>query len=61
MQELPGVQVDGKVYMLPVDAGTAGIVYNADEVTTPPTSWADLFDPQYEGRSRSRTSRSPAS
>ena len=50
MQELPGVQVDGKVYMLPVDAGTAGIVYNADEITTPPTSWADLFDPAYSGR-----------
>jgi spermidine/putrescine-binding protein len=50
MKELPGVQVDGKVYMLPVDAGTAGIVYNADEITTPPTSWADLFDPAYSGR-----------
>ena len=36
--------------MLPVDAGTAGIVYNADEITTPPTSWADLFDPAYSGR-----------
>jgi spermidine/putrescine transport system substrate-binding protein len=50
MKELPGVQVDGEIYMLPVDAGTAGIVYNADEVTTPPTSWTDLFDPQYQGR-----------
>jgi spermidine/putrescine transport system substrate-binding protein len=50
MKALPGVQVDGEVYMLPVDAGTAGIVYNADEVTTPPTSWTDLFDPQYQGR-----------
>ena len=50
MKELPGVQVDGQIYMLPVDAGTAGIVYNADEVTTPPTSWADLFDPAYSGR-----------
>ncbi len=50
MRELPGVQVDGEVYMLPVDAGTAGIVYNADVVTTPPTSWADLFDPQWSDR-----------
>jgi len=50
MQTLPGVQVDGKIYMAPVDAGTAGIVYDADEVTTPPDSWADLFDPQYAGR-----------
>jgi spermidine/putrescine-binding protein len=50
MKSLPGVQVDGKAYIVPVDAGTAGIVYNADVVTTPPTSWADLFDPQWSGR-----------
>jgi spermidine/putrescine transport system substrate-binding protein len=50
MQQLPGVQVDGQVYMLPVDAGTSGIVYNADVVTTPPDSWTDLFDPQWAGR-----------
>jgi spermidine/putrescine-binding protein len=50
MKELPGVQVDGQVYIVPVDAGTAGIMYNADEITTPPTSWTDLFDPQYAGR-----------
>ncbi len=35
---------------MPVDAGTAGIMYNADEITTPPDSWTDLFDPQYAGR-----------
>ena len=50
MQSLPGVQVDGQVYMVPVDAGTSGIVYNADVVTTPPDSWSDLFDPQWAGR-----------
>ncbi|MEX0755474.1 MAG: extracellular solute-binding protein [Actinomycetota bacterium] len=50
MKELPGVQVDGEVYLVPVDAGTAGIMYDADEITTPPDSWTDLFDPQYEGR-----------
>jgi spermidine/putrescine transport system substrate-binding protein len=50
MQTLPGVQVDGKIYMVPVDAGTAGIVYNADVVSPPPTSWTDLFDPRWKGR-----------
>jgi len=50
MQQLPGVQVDGKVYMIPIDAGTAGLMYNADVITTPPTSWTDLFDPQYKGQ-----------
>ena len=50
MTSLPGVQVDGQVYMLPIDAGTSGIVYDADVVTTPPDSWSDLFDPQWAGR-----------
>ena len=50
VKELPGVQLDGEVYMLPVDAGTAGLLYNADSVTTPPDSWTDLFDPQWSGR-----------
>jgi len=49
MRELPGVQVDGQVYMLPVDAGTAGIVYDAGVVAPPPDSWTDLFDPRWEG------------
>lgn len=51
MKELPGVVVDGEVYLVPVDAGTAGIMYNVDEVTDPPTSWIDLFDERYAGRS----------
>jgi spermidine/putrescine transport system substrate-binding protein len=36
--------------MLPVDAGTAGIVYDADVVTPAPDSWLDLFDPRWSGR-----------
>jgi spermidine/putrescine-binding protein len=47
---LPGVQYNGQVYMIPIDAGTAGLMYNADVIKTPPTSWHDLFDPQYKGR-----------
>jgi spermidine/putrescine transport system substrate-binding protein len=50
MKTLPGVTVDGKVYLVPADAGTAGIMYNADVIKTPPDSWTDLFDPQYAGR-----------
>lgn len=30
--------------------GATTIIYNKDTVTTPPTSWNDLFDPKYEGR-----------
>jgi putative spermidine/putrescine transport system substrate-binding protein len=27
-----------------------GLAYNPNEVSTPPTSWTDLYDPQYRGR-----------
>ena len=50
MKTLPGVVVEGKVYVVPVDAGTAGLLYNADAVNPPPDSWTDLFDPQWSGR-----------
>ncbi|WP_274628168.1 ABC transporter substrate-binding protein [Arvimicrobium flavum] len=30
--------------------GATTIIYNKEKVTTPPTSWNDLFDPKYEGR-----------
>jgi spermidine/putrescine-binding protein len=32
-------------YTIPYEAGTDAIVYNADVITDPPTSWADLWKP----------------
>jgi len=50
-ETLPGVTADdGKHYLAPVDAGVTGLVYNADKITEPPTSFMDLFDPRYRGR-----------
>jgi spermidine/putrescine-binding protein len=44
----------GNVYSVPYMWGVAGIGYDADKVTTPPTSLAALFDPaqaeQYAGK-----------
>ena len=37
-------------YTLPYQAGTDAIVFNADTVTNPPKSWADLWNPDYAGR-----------
>lgn len=39
----------GNKYTIPYEAGTDAIVYNADAVSTPPTSWADLWKPEYAG------------
>jgi len=40
----------GNKYTIPYQAGTDAIVYNADKVKTPPTSWADLWKPEFAGR-----------
>ncbi len=40
----------GNKYTIPYQAGTDAIVYNADKVKTPPTSFKDLWNPEYAGR-----------
>ena len=40
----------GNEYTIPYEGGLDAIVYNADAVTTPPTSYADLWNPEYAGR-----------
>lgn len=41
---------DATNYVVPYQMGTQAIIYNTETVTTPPTSWADLWSPEYEGR-----------
>jgi spermidine/putrescine transport system substrate-binding protein len=49
--KLPGVTMpDGKHYMVPVDAGVTGILYDTTKVSPAPTSFKDLFDPKYKGQ-----------
>jgi spermidine/putrescine-binding protein len=40
----------GNKYTLPYEAGTDAIIYNSEKVTTPPTSFADLWNQDYAGR-----------
>ncbi len=40
----------GNKYTIPYQAGTDAIVYNSDSITPAPTSWADLWNPEYAGR-----------
>ena len=35
---------------VPVAAGPQGLLYDTEQVSPPPDSWADLFDPAYAGR-----------
>ena len=40
----------GNKYTLPYQAGTDAIVVNTEAVESVPTSWADLWNPEYAGR-----------
>jgi spermidine/putrescine-binding protein len=40
----------GNEYTLPYQVGTDAIIVNTETVETIPTSWADLWNPEYEGR-----------
>ncbi len=41
---------DAVNYVVPYQMGTQAIVYNSETVETPPTSWADLWSSEYDGR-----------
>ena len=41
---------DAVNYLVPYQMGTQAIVYNNETITDPPTSWADLWKPEYKGR-----------
>jgi spermidine/putrescine transport system substrate-binding protein len=40
----------GNVYSVPWASGMTGIAYNPDKIKTPPTSFADLWNPAYKGK-----------
>ncbi|MDR3344523.1 MAG: spermidine/putrescine ABC transporter substrate-binding protein [Oscillospiraceae bacterium] len=37
-------------YTVPYNVGMVGLIYNSAKVTTPPTSWNALWNPQYAGK-----------
>jgi spermidine/putrescine-binding protein len=47
---LPGLSVDGKQYAVPLTWGSIPLMYNVKEVKTAPTSWMDLFKPEFKGK-----------
>src|SRR3954452_21543338 len=42
--------VDGKHYGISLQWGPNTLLWNTKKVTTPPTSWSALYDPQYKGQ-----------
>jgi spermidine/putrescine transport system substrate-binding protein len=49
LKDLPGVVVDGKVYMVPLTAAVTGILYDPAATRTPPDSFKDVFARRYKG------------
>jgi spermidine/putrescine transport system substrate-binding protein len=49
-RDMENIRVDGQVYALPFIWGSVPLMYNANVVTEVPTSWMDLFKPEYKGK-----------
>lgn len=50
LEDVYPVAVDPDGYWVAELVSMTGIAYNTDKIKTPPTSWKDLWDPQYKGR-----------
>src|SRR5258708_32563030 len=50
LTKVKGVMRDGQLYAVPFCFDSIGIIYNTDQVKTPPTSMDVLWDPQYKGK-----------
>ena len=50
IKQMQGLVVDGQQYAVPLTFGSMPLMYNAKEVTTAPTSWMDLFKPEFKGK-----------
>ena len=49
-QHMPTLEMDGSVYGTPFTWGSVPMMYNADLVPEPPTSWLDMMKPEYKGK-----------
>jgi putative spermidine/putrescine transport system substrate-binding protein len=49
LTQVKGVMRDGEVYAVPYAFDSIGLIYDADKVEAPPTSWTALWDPKYQG------------
>lgn len=49
-QNIKGVAVDGKQWLVPIDWGNTSIIYRADLVDIEEESWGLLWDERYAGR-----------
>jgi len=49
-RNLPNLMHEGKTYAVPFTFGSLPLMYNANVIPEPPTSWWELFNPKYKGK-----------
>ena len=50
IKQVDGIELNGKVYMLPFDWGNTGLIYRTDEISDSAISLQLLADPAYKGK-----------
>ena len=49
-QNMPTLEIGGEVLGTPFAWGSVPLMYNADIISEPPTSWLDMMKPEYKGK-----------
>jgi putative spermidine/putrescine transport system substrate-binding protein len=50
VQKIPGIVHGGKVFAIPYTYSEMGLIYDRQQIKTPPTSLKALWDPRYQGK-----------
>ncbi|MDP3848324.1 MAG: extracellular solute-binding protein [Pseudomonas sp.] len=50
LQSIPGISRDGTIYAVPYTFAEMGLIYDRAQFSSPPSSLASMWDPQYQGR-----------
>lgn len=50
LPSIPGISQNGEIYAIPYTYAEMGLIYDRNQLSSPPTSLTSLWDPQYRGR-----------
>ncbi len=50
IKQVDGIEIDGKIYMMPFEWGNTGLIYRTDKITDDQISLKLLADPAYQGK-----------
>jgi putative spermidine/putrescine transport system substrate-binding protein len=50
LMKTPGIMRDNKIYAVPFTYSEMGLIYDRNQIKTPPTSMSEIWNPKYKGK-----------